>query len=77
MNEKGREDALYLYKTSRDAGKSIIAGANIYIIFMFTDNKKQLISKQISDAKDEYMNICTLNYRFSGIPVLNIPPEMF
>ena len=32
----------------RDAGKSIIAGANIHI-FMFIDHKKQLISKQISE----------------------------
>ena len=33
-----------------------------------------MISKQISDTEDEDMNICTRNYRFSGIPVcmLNI-----
>ena len=51
----------------RDAGKLIITGANIHI-FVFCITNLFWSQLLFMVCKHEYMNICTRNYRLSGIP---------
>ncbi len=59
---------MYFVNAGSGVGRSIIWGANIHI-FVFTDLKKQSISKEVNNAEHEYMNIAPPppppNYRSS------------
>ena len=63
-----RSDPIYI--DHRGGGRPIIGGGGGIHVFVFTDCKNNLISKNINDAEHEYMNINP------PPPIINLPSPL-